>query len=180
MLERIENQLFQMSLDPAHPLRGQFDDWLQNLAQDLKTSPEHRRTGMRLKQQLLDNDTLQDYLFGLWRELAGRLERDLDSPDSSTRAQIGEWVDGLADELGRDEAMQAWINEWLTDAMVVMVDRNRSQIASLISDTVRSWDRLETSHRVELAIGRDLQFIRINGTLVGGLVGVAIHAVYLF
>jgi uncharacterized membrane-anchored protein YjiN (DUF445 family) len=179
MLEKIENQLFQMSLDPAHPLRGQFDGWLQGLAQDLKTSPEHRRTGMRLKQQLLENDTLQDYLFGVWRELAMRLERDLDSPDSATRAQIGEWVDGLADELGEDEAMQAWINEWLTDAMAVLVDRNRAQIASLISDTVHSWDGRETSHRVELAIGRDLQFIRINGTLVGGMVGVVIHAVYL-
>jgi len=177
MLERIESQLFQMSLDPAHPLRAQFHDWLENLAQDLKTSPEHRRTGMRLKQQLLENDALQDYLYALWRELATRLERDLDSPDSVTQAQIGAWVDGLADELGRDVSMQVWINDWLTDAMVVLVDRNRAQIASLISDTVRSWDGQETSRRVELAIGRDLQFIRINGTLVGGLVGVVIHAI---
>jgi uncharacterized membrane-anchored protein YjiN (DUF445 family) len=179
MLERIENQLFQMSLDPAHPLRGQFNEWLQGLSLDLKTSPEHRRTGQRLKAQLLDNDALQDYLYGLWRELVTRLEDDLGQPDSSVRAQIGEWVDGLADELGGDPAMQGWINDWLTDTIVVLVDRNRSQIASLISDTVQSWDGGDTSRRVELAIGRDLQFIRINGTLVGGLVGVAIHATYL-
>ena len=75
--------------------------------------------------------------------------------------------------------MQAWINGWLTDAVVLIVERNRGQIASLISDTVRSWDGRDTSRRVELAIGRDLQFIRINGTLVGGLVGVVIHAVKL-
>ncbi len=179
MLERVEGQLFQMSLDREHPLRGQFNDWLENLAGNLRTSPEHRRMGHRLKQQLLENEALQDYLYGIWQELAQRLETDLDQPDSAVRAQVGQWVDGLADELGRDEAMQAWINGWLTETMVLLVDRNRTQIASLISDTVRSWDGRDTSRRVELAIGRDLQFIRINGTLVGGLVGVLIHAVTL-
>jgi uncharacterized membrane-anchored protein YjiN (DUF445 family) len=179
MLERIEGQLFQMTLDPEHPQREQFNAWLQGLAQELKTSPEHRRMGMRLKQQLLDNDTLQDYLYGIWQELADRLERDLEKPDSAIREQVGGWVDGVADELGQDISMQTWINDWLSDSMVVIVDRNRAQIASLISDTVQSWDGQDTSRRVELAIGRDLQFIRINGTLVGGLVGVVIHATYL-
>jgi uncharacterized membrane-anchored protein YjiN (DUF445 family) len=177
MLDRIQNQLFQMSLDPEHPLRGQFNQWLQKLASELKTSPEYRRLGRRLKEQLLENETLQDYLYGVWSDLAGRLERDLEQPDSVIRDQIGAWMDGLVDELDRDQPMQAWINQWMTSAMLVLIDRNRGQIASLISDTVRSWDGRETSHRVELAIGRDLQFIRINGTLVGGLVGLVIHAV---
>ena len=75
--------------------------------------------------------------------------------------------------------MQTWINDWLSDAIVVIVDRNREQISTLISDTVQSWDGEDTSRRVELAIGRDLQFIRINGTLVGGLVGLLIHAISL-
>lgn len=177
MLERIQNQLFEMSLDPDHPLRGQFNDWLGKLALELKTSPAYRRVGLKMKQQLLENETLQDYLYGAWRDLAMRLERDLDEPESVVRRQIGQWIDGLTDELDRDEAMQAWINEWMTNAMLLLVERNRAQIASLISDTVRSWDGRETSRRVELAIGRDLQFIRINGTLVGGLVGLVIHAV---
>lgn len=177
MLERVQNQLFQMSLDPDHPLREQFNDWLQNLATELRTSPEYHRMGRRMKQQLLENETLQGYLYGVWEDLAKRLERDLDQPESVVRRQVGAWVDGLADELGKDEAMQAWINEWMSNALLVLVERNRTQIASLISDTVRSWDGRETSRRVELAIGRDLQFIRINGTLVGGLVGLVIHAV---
>jgi uncharacterized membrane-anchored protein YjiN (DUF445 family) len=177
MLERIQNQLFQMSLDPDHPLRAQFNDWLQKLAGELKSSPEYRRIGRRLKEQLLENETLQDYLYGAWEDLAARLERDLDQPDSMIAEQIGSWVNDLTEELYRDESMQAWINQWMTNAMLVLVERNRGQIASLISDTVRSWDGRETSHRVELAIGRDLQFIRINGTLVGGLVGLVIHAV---
>ena len=71
--------------------------------------------------------------------------------------------------------MQLWVDEWLTGAIVEVVSVNRIEISSLISDTVRSWDPETTSRRVELAIGRDLQFIRINGTLVGGLVGIIIH-----
>ncbi|NIP16956.1 MAG: DUF445 family protein, partial [Xanthomonadales bacterium] len=179
MLERIEVQLFEMSLDSSHPLRGQFNRWVLNLAHELRTSPEHRRIGRRLKQELLENDALQDYLYGIWEELSGRLEKDLSRPDSKVREQIGEWVDNVAAELGQDGDMQDWINAWLTDSVVQVVDRNRAQIASLISDTVKSWDGLDTSRRVELAIGRDLQFIRINGTLVGGLVGVVIHAIKL-
>lgn len=176
MLERIETKLFEMALDPEHPLRVQFSSWLSRFAHQLKTSPEHRKTGDEFKQQILENETLQDYLYGLWRELATRLEKDLDHQDSKTRASIGQWLDGVAGELQEDKEVQDWINLWLTDSVVAIVDRNRSQIASLISDTVQSWDGADTSKRVELAIGRDLQFIRVNGTLVGGLVGLLIYA----
>ena len=177
MLDRIQNQLFQMSLDPDHPLRGQFNDWLKRLASELRTSPEYRLLGRRLKEQLLENEALQDYLYNAWADLASRVDKDLENPESMIRGQVGDWVDGLADELQRDEPMQVWINQWMTSAMLALVERNRTQISSLISDTVRSWDGQETSRRVELALGRDLQFIRINGTLVGGLVGLVIHAI---
>jgi uncharacterized membrane-anchored protein YjiN (DUF445 family) len=86
-------------------------------------------------------------------------------------------LSGLSEELERDVDMQIWVNAWLVDSAVSVVQVNRHSIASLISDTVRSWDAMETSERIEQAIGRDLQFIRINGTLVGGLVGLLIHAV---
>jgi uncharacterized membrane-anchored protein YjiN (DUF445 family) len=76
--------------------------------------------------------------------------------------------------------MQASINRWLADSAVVLVAENRDSIASLISDTVTGWDAADTSQRVELAIGSDLQYIRINGTLVGGLVGLLLHALGQF
>jgi uncharacterized membrane-anchored protein YjiN (DUF445 family) len=128
---------------------------------------------------LLANDELQDYLYGLWRELAENIEKDIDNPDSAIRKNVGQWLTGVADELEGDVDMQAWVNTWLVEAITSLVGRNRAQIASLISDTVKSWDGQDTSRRVELAIGRDLQFIRINGTLVGGLVGLIIHAIKL-
>ena len=179
MLERIEHQLFEMALDQDHPLRDQFNLWVQNLAQDLKHNPEHRRLGGDFKQQLLANDELQDYLYGLWRELAANIETDIENPDSVIRQHVGQWLGNVAEELDGDQDMQAWVNAWLVDAITLVVGHNSAQIASLISDTVKSWDGMDTSRRVELAIGRDLQFIRINGTLVGGLVGLLIHAVKL-
>jgi len=180
MLERIEHQLFEMALNAEHPLRDQFSQWIQNLAHDLQHSPTHIRKGEEIKQQLLDNDELQDYLFGLWQELSRSVEIDIDKPDSVIRQHVGDWLINVAEELDGDEEMQAWVNVWLVNAITHVVSRNSEQIASLISDTVKSWDGADTSRRVELAIGRDLQFIRINGTLVGGLVGLVIHAVKLY
>ncbi len=81
----------------------------------------------------------------------------------------------VATELEADQDMQAWMNDWMLDALVTIIEQNRTQIASLISDTVKTWDGRDTSRRVELSLGRDLQFIRVNGTLVGGLVGVLIY-----
>jgi len=179
MLERIEHQLFEMALDPDHPLRSRFNQWVKNLAHNLKTNPEHRRLGEDIKQQLLANDELQDYLYGLWREFANNIEIDVKKPESAIRQQVGQWLAGVATELDDDPDMQAWLNAWLVEAITLVVGRNSAQIASLISDTVKSWDGEDTSRRVELAIGRDLQFIRINGTLVGGLVGLLIHAIKL-
>jgi uncharacterized membrane-anchored protein YjiN (DUF445 family) len=180
MLERIEHQLFEMALDADHPLRERFNLWVQDLAQRLSCDAEYRRLGDELKEQLLANDELQDYLYGLWRELAATIEADLEGPDSAFREQLGQWLSNVTDELGRDEDMQAWVNDWLVEAITLVVGQNSEQIASLISDTVKTWDGEDTSRRVELAIGRDLQFIRINGTLVGGLVGLVIHAVKLY
>ena len=179
MLERVETRLFEMTLDPDHGMREQFNVWVKKLAHDLQHSPQHRRWGEDFKQQLLSNDELQDYLYGLWRELARSIEEDIENPDSSIKQQVGDWLQDIAEELDDDPDMQAWVNTWLTEAITMVVARNSAQISSLISDTVQSWDGTDTSRRIELAIGRDLQFIRINGTLVGGLVGLIIHAVKL-
>lgn len=177
MLDRIETLLLEMSLDPDHSMRNDFNQWVVQWASELQETPQYRRWGEELKLGLLENEDLQEYLFRLWADFVAGLENDLDDPESSFRQQVGELLSGLAEELAEDEEMQSWVNGWMVEAAVSVVDENRHAIASLISDTVKAWDATDTSHRVELAIGRDLQFIRINGTLVGGLVGLAIHAI---
>lgn len=177
MLDRIETLLLEMSLDPDHAMRGNFNRWMLRWADDLQHSPEYQRWGEQIRDSMLENSSLQDYLYRLWADLVAGLEADLENPESQFRRQLNDLVGGLADEMDRDEDMQSWVNAWLVEAAVSVVDENRHAIASLISDTVKSWDAAETSGRIEAAIGRDLQFIRINGTLVGGLVGLVIHAV---
>ncbi len=177
MLDRIETLLLELSLDPAHPLRGDFDRRLAHWAAELQQAPEYRRWGEGLKADLLANQGLQDYIYRLWMDLAAGLSADLEREDSQFRGELGRLAESLADELERDPEMQLWVNRWLVELAVKAVEDNRHAMASLISDTVRGWDPVETSDRIEAAIGRDLQFIRINGTLVGGLVGLAIHAV---
>jgi uncharacterized membrane-anchored protein YjiN (DUF445 family) len=179
MLSRIETLLLAMALDPEHEMRDDFDRWMSAWAHELQHSPEYATWGEHLKQDLAGNQELQDYLYGLWVDLSAGLESDLEDPESSLRRQLDRLLTGLAEELEQDSRMQAWINGWVVELATTVVDENRHAIASLVSDTVESWDAADTSDRVELAIGRDLQFIRINGTLVGGLVGLAIHALLL-
>jgi len=177
MLDRIEGMLLEMSLDPQHPMREEFNVRLERWADELQNSAEMARWGDRLRATLLENEELQDYLYRLWTDLAAGIEKDLDNPESMIRGQVADWLEGWAVEVRRDDAMQAWVNEWLIESAVTLVERNRHGMASLISETVKSWNAEDTSYRVELAIGSDLQYIRINGTLVGGLVGLAIHAI---
>jgi uncharacterized membrane-anchored protein YjiN (DUF445 family) len=177
MLDRVETLLLELSLDPDHALRGDFNGWLARWAGALQRSPEYRSWGEGLKQDLLANEGLQDYLYRLWLDLVDGLLADLTDPASSFRGELGRLTESLAVELEQDPAMQALVNRWLEELAITAVDENRLAIASLISDTVRSWDPAETSRRIESAIGRDLQFIRVNGTLVGGLVGLIIHSV---
>jgi len=176
MLDRIETHLLEMSLDPDHPMRADFNRWAAGLADKLQRAPEYRGWGEKLKSDLLANQGLQDYLFTLWSDLVAGLESDLRDPDSRLRSELGRSAAHLAAELENDQAMQDWANAWLVELAVVTVKENRFAMAGLISDTVRSWDADQTSRRIEQAIGRDLQFIRVNGTLVGGLAGLAIHA----
>jgi len=169
--------LLELSLDPDHALRRDFDRWAQARATELQHSAEYRAWGERLKAGLAENEALRDYLTRLLTDFAEGVRADLDDPQSTLRAELERMVGGFAMELARDPDMQLWVDGWLQEAAVALVAEHREGIASLISETVRAWDARETSQRVEAAIGTDLQYIRINGTLVGGLVGLLIHAV---
>lgn len=176
MLDRIENLLFQMALDPDHAMWAEFDQWLNQWINDLRSSPQLQQRMDEFKQAALNNEALQDYLFRIWTDLVAGIERDIASEDSFLAAELDRLIADFANNLEKDPAMQASLDGWLVESAVVLVSENRHSIASLISDTVAGWDAEETTQRVELAIGSDLQYIRINGTLVGGLVGLLLHA----
>ena len=175
MFERVETLLMEMTLDTDHPMRQRFDARVNRLAEQLENDPEFRLLGERLKKEILNNPDLADYVEGLWGDLHDLLKQAAEDPDSPIRTSLDQILYGTGRELAADPAMQKQVDTWLEQALVAVVAEHRYELAALISDTVATWDGEDTARRVELEIGQDLQFIRINGTLVGGLIGVLLH-----
>ncbi|AHL76463.1 membrane protein [Stutzerimonas stutzeri] len=162
--------------DPEHPLRERFDEHVGEYIERLKHDPGYRLEIERLVAQLLEHPATTDYLQTLWRELTDWLETDLDSPDSRIGKRIVRLTQGLGDSLAADTAMRTWINEQLIAAAPAMLERYRGQIGKYIAQRVENWESRELVEQMEQSVGKDLQYIRINGTLVGGLVGLVLHA----
>jgi uncharacterized membrane-anchored protein YjiN (DUF445 family) len=165
----------EMGADPQHPLRLRFDEFVATLIVRLKDDPALRMKGEALKAELLAHPALAQYLHGLWSELIAWLQRDLARDESTLRAQIVLGTRSLGEKLATDVAMRAWINEQLREAAPRWIERYREDIRLYIIARVAEWNAAEMTLELERNIGRDLQFIRINGTLVGGLVGLGIH-----
>ncbi len=158
--------------------RQQFLVHVGELVERLKTDEALIARGEALKAELLAHPAVRDYVDQLWLKLRMELAAQARNPDSALRRRLLVSLADLGKALRRDPDLAQRVNAWLTDAVIYLVENYREQIAGVVSDTVEGWDADETARRVELNIGRDLQFIRINGTLVGGLVGVTIHTVW--
>jgi uncharacterized membrane-anchored protein YjiN (DUF445 family) len=166
-----------VSADPGHPLRRQLDEVLTTWIEQLRDSPDMIARAESLKQQVLDNPTSDRLTESLWRELKQVLDRQMDAAEQGTPGGLERGLAALAEAALEDEALLGKIDEWIIGAVLRIVEQHRHEVGQLIAGTVSAWDPDETSRRIELQIGRDLQFIRINGTLVGGLVGLVLYAV---
>jgi uncharacterized membrane-anchored protein YjiN (DUF445 family) len=169
--------LAEVSADPQHAWRQRFTDMLREYVEALRTSQPYRARAERLKEALLEQPQLAEYVGTVWDHLRERVREDAADPASQLRANLSTALVALGEGLLADAAVQAALNEWLRNALADLVEARRHEVASLISETVRRWDPGTVTDRIERAIARDLQYIRINGTLIGGLVGVSIHAV---
>lgn len=175
IIEGIERTLADVSRDPEHPLRRQFDDLLVNWIEQLRESPEAMARAEAIKQQVLDSPTSEQLTESLWRELRRALDRQVEAAERGTPGGIERGLTALADAALEDDALLAKLDDWIVGAVLRVVEQHRHEVGQLIAHTVSAWDPDETSRRIELQIGRDLQFIRINGTLVGGLVGLVLY-----
>ncbi|NRF70605.1 DUF445 domain-containing protein [Aquincola sp. S2] len=167
----------EMADDPAHPLRGEFEAFMAGLVVRLKNDAELQRRIEALKNQLLANPALGAYLLGLWSDIVRWLQADLNGDASVLRAHVATAFRIVGEKLQADLGMRTWINEQLLAAAPQWIERYREDIRRYIVARVGDWNTEEMTDELERNIGRDLQFIRVNGTLVGGLVGLSIHAV---
>jgi uncharacterized membrane-anchored protein YjiN (DUF445 family) len=161
--------------DPQHPLRTQFAESTRDLIEALKASPEMHARGAAIKEQIIEHLRTKPYYAALWNDIKNRILADVASDQSRLRGATSSLLNALGSGLVRDEAMQGKLNQWLQGALEALMLAHRHQISLLIADVVRSWDAREVSAKIELEIGKDLQYIRLNGTLVGGCVGVLLH-----
>ena len=167
--------LEEVAADPGHDVRRQIDERVRGLAVKLRTSPEMEARGEDLKAQLLAHPTLRSWTSTLWADLKATMVDAGTDPDSELRAKLTDGIVRLGRSLEADAELRARIDGWAERTALYVLDQYRDEVADLISGTVARWDANDASKRIELQVGRDLQFIRINGTVFGGLVGVAIH-----
>jgi uncharacterized membrane-anchored protein YjiN (DUF445 family) len=177
LIHRSQQVLDAMAADPDHPLRQQLEAGLQKLAEDLQTSEELRRRGEELKKELLGQPQIRNFAATVWKDTKDQLRAQSAQPGSELRSRLAALIVQTGERL-RDDPELAAAAERSLDALVrTVLQRFDKELVALVRDTITRWDGRETSRRLELLLGPDLQYIRINGTIVGGLAGLCLHAI---
>ncbi len=176
---RINAFIQEVNADPAHEVRYRFDTAVTNFIARLKSDPELRGKVEAIKLEVVHNRSIADYAKSLGNDLKNWLTDDLQQPRSKVQEKIAAAVAGLGTTLSRNRGLKDSLNEHLETLVLHYGDTLRTAIAGHISGTVQQWESDDYVSEIELSIGSDLQFIRMNGTLVGGVIGLLLHAVAL-
>ncbi|GLF93512.1 DUF445 domain-containing protein [Streptomyces yaizuensis] len=179
--ERVYRELLRFVTEmrdmPDHAARGAIDRFLTDFAADLQSDTETRARVERMKSDLVAREEVQDVIASAWSSVRAMIISAAEDDRSELRLRARASLLSLGARLAADERLQAKVDGWVEDAAVYVVTTYRGEITSLISETIASWDAEHTSRKIEAHIGRDLQFIRINGTVVGALAGLLIYTV---
>lgn len=163
--------------DPRHPARLAVDGYLERLADNLEHDPAMIGRLEDAKSRVFDSPRVRELAAEVWNTAKTGLLASLADPASALRRRAATALAEIGGRLTTDAALQRRVDTWVTDAAVFLVGRYRHDIASIITDTVERWDPAETTEKIELMVGRDLQYIRLNGTVVGALAGLAIYSI---
>jgi uncharacterized membrane-anchored protein YjiN (DUF445 family) len=163
--------------DPQHDVRIAIDRMLVQFADDLRANPSTRERVERAKVDMYNHPDVQRSVGRIWETAQRVVLEAADDPTSELRIRTSGALAQLGQTLATDPDLQTKLDGWITDTIVGLVSDYKVELTSVITETVERWDGPQTAERIELAVGRDLQFIRINGTVVGALAGLAIHAV---
>jgi uncharacterized membrane-anchored protein YjiN (DUF445 family) len=187
--EPIDDRIFQKIYDavgrfltevggnPAHEVRHSIDQRVVAFAERLKDDPELLAKGEELKRELLEHPEVRRWLESLWLGMKRGITEAATDADSELRSRMTTSLQRVGERLADEPDLQRKVDTWVERTVAYVVDHYRNEVSDLIATTVERWDGESTARKMELQVGRDLQFIRINGTLVGGLAGVLIHLV---
>jgi uncharacterized membrane-anchored protein YjiN (DUF445 family) len=163
--------------DPRHQARQALDSMLVQLAEDLQHDPDTQARTEQLKDRLLDHPQVVASAITLWNAFRRALQSSLVDPDGAVRRRLMTELATFGARLREDPELRSRLDGTASDVAVFAVARYGAELTAVITHTIERWDGKEAARRIELHVGRDLQFIRINGTIVGGLVGLVIHTV---
>ena len=179
--ERVYKELLRFATEmrdsPTHPARGALDRFLTDFATDLQSDTETRARVERLKGEVLGRGEVQDLIASAWTAVRSMIVSAAEDERSELRLRVRASLLSLGTRMATEPSAQAKVDRWVEGAAVHVVTTYRAEITSLITETVAGWDAEHTTKKIEANIGRDLQFIRINGTVVGSLAGLLIYTV---
>jgi len=176
---RLRQRLVGMAGDPDDATRRQFDAWIAGLPDRLETDPELRERGERLKRDVLGSTLLRDWSSSLWQKAKDALRTQAADPESELRRRLADLLAAAGRRRGSDRRRADGRERMVESGARALADHFHDDLAELVTGTIERWDAAETSSQLELLLGRDLQYIRINGTVVGAGVGLILHAVTL-
>jgi uncharacterized membrane-anchored protein YjiN (DUF445 family) len=177
LFNRLRQRLATMAADPDDPARHQFDEWIAGLPDRLETDPGLRERGERIKRDILGSAGLRDWSSSLWQKAKETLRIQAADPDSELRRRLAELLVAVGQRLGSDQSLADGLERMVESGARALAGQFHDELAGLVTGTIERWDAAETSNQLELLLGPDLQYIRINGTVVGAGVGLVLHAI---
>jgi uncharacterized membrane-anchored protein YjiN (DUF445 family) len=175
MLDKLEETLSDIQSDTEHGIRKRFDEVTARFIDNLKHSEVFAERVNAMGKEFLANPAIKEYFENLWSDTKTKLMAALTDSGSGARSHLENGILAIGKSLMENEALREGMNRWIYTSLVDFAEEYVDSIISIISDTVKRWDTVKTSQTIELYVGKDLQWIRINGTIVGGLVGLMIY-----
>jgi uncharacterized membrane-anchored protein YjiN (DUF445 family) len=175
IVRSVDKMLYEMQVDIFHPMRVRLVSMMNEFLDELKHSEDIRQKEIALKEEVLEEPAVRDFTTSLWTDIKQALLDQSEHPDAELKQTIEDSVVRFGQSILEDPALAEKIDGWADESARYLIRTYGHEVADLISGTIESWDPTATSERIEIQIGKDLQFIRINGTVVGGLAGLTIH-----
>ena len=176
-MRSVSKMLYEMQTDVLHPFRVRVMGMINQFMDDLKHSPDIAEKEVAIKEDLLTQPAVREFTTTLWADIRQALVNQSEQPDAELKQTIEDAVVNFGNTILEDDKLAEKINGWAEDSARYLLNTHGQEVANLIEETIQSWDPEATSERIEIQIGKDLQFIRINGTVIGGLAGFIIHTV---
>jgi len=177
IVRSVSKMLYEMQVDVFHPIRRRMIQTMNEFMEDLKHSPDIREKEISIKEDLLKQPAVREFTTSLWTDIRQSLLDQSENPDAELKRAIEDSVISFGESILEDDTLANKIDGWAEDSGRYLIRTFGHEVADLIAGTIETWDPQATSERIELQIGKDLQFIRINGTVIGGLAGLLIHTI---